>query len=161
MERMAQKYSTRSRDDSTMWRLSMVVRAYGTACTAAGAAISATTTISATSVKAFDPSLLRVRRCASASAAKSLASQSQRSANGPARASRLRSRVTHSLSSGLFGLEVEPTVVPSVFTSHQLVDSCRVLARGQIENPLATTLEQSLVGCRTTHPTMGLFRAST
>jgi hypothetical protein len=31
------------------------------------------------------------------------------------------------LSSGLFGLEVEATVVPSVFTGHQLVDSSRVL----------------------------------
>ena len=31
------------------------------------------------------------------------------------------------LSSGLFGLEVEMTVVPSVFTGHQLVDSSRVL----------------------------------
>jgi len=30
------------------------------------------------------------------------------------------------LSSGLFGLEVEATVVPSVFTGHQLVDSSRV-----------------------------------
>jgi outer membrane protein with beta-barrel domain len=31
------------------------------------------------------------------------------------------------LSSGLFGLEIEATVVPSVFTGHQLVDSSRVL----------------------------------
>src|SRR4029453_5140587 len=31
------------------------------------------------------------------------------------------------LSSGLFGLEVEATVVPSVFTGHQLVDSSRVI----------------------------------
>jgi opacity protein-like surface antigen len=31
------------------------------------------------------------------------------------------------LSSGLFGLEVEATAVPSVFTGHQLVDSSRVL----------------------------------
>jgi hypothetical protein len=31
------------------------------------------------------------------------------------------------LSSGLFGLEVEATLVPSVFTGHQLVDSSRVL----------------------------------
>jgi opacity protein-like surface antigen len=31
------------------------------------------------------------------------------------------------LSSGLFGLEVEATVVPSVFTGHELVDSSRVL----------------------------------
>ena len=31
------------------------------------------------------------------------------------------------LSSGLFGLELEATVVPSVFTGHQLVDSSRVL----------------------------------
>jgi len=31
------------------------------------------------------------------------------------------------LSSGLFGLEVEATVVPSVFTGHQLVDASRVL----------------------------------
>jgi opacity protein-like surface antigen len=34
------------------------------------------------------------------------------------------------LSSGLFGLEVEATVVPSVFTGHQLVDSSRVLTVG-------------------------------
>jgi opacity protein-like surface antigen len=31
------------------------------------------------------------------------------------------------LSSGFFGLEVEATVVPAVFTGHQLVDSSRVL----------------------------------
>src|SRR6185503_5771103 len=31
------------------------------------------------------------------------------------------------LSSGFFGLEVEATVVPSVFSGHQLVDSSRVL----------------------------------
>jgi hypothetical protein len=31
------------------------------------------------------------------------------------------------LSSGLFGLELEATVVPSVFSGHQLVDSSRVL----------------------------------
>ena len=31
------------------------------------------------------------------------------------------------LSAGLFGLEVEATVVPSVFTGHELVDSSRVL----------------------------------
>ena len=34
------------------------------------------------------------------------------------------------LSSGLFGLEVEATAVPSVFTGHQLVDSSRVLTAG-------------------------------
>jgi hypothetical protein len=34
------------------------------------------------------------------------------------------------LSSGLFGLEVEATLVPSVFTGHQLVDSSRVLTAG-------------------------------
>jgi hypothetical protein len=34
------------------------------------------------------------------------------------------------LSSGLFGLEVEATLVPSVFTGHQLVDSSRVLTGG-------------------------------
>jgi hypothetical protein len=34
------------------------------------------------------------------------------------------------LSSGLFGLDLEATVVPSVFTGHQLVDSSRVLSGG-------------------------------
>ena len=34
------------------------------------------------------------------------------------------------VSSGLFGLELEATVVPSVFTGHQLVDSSRVLTGG-------------------------------
>ena len=34
------------------------------------------------------------------------------------------------LASGLFGLEVEATWVPSVFTGHQLVDSSRVLTGG-------------------------------
>ena len=34
------------------------------------------------------------------------------------------------LSSGLFGLEVEATVVPSVFTGHELVDDSRVLTAG-------------------------------
>lgn len=32
------------------------------------------------------------------------------------------------LSSGLFGLEVEAAIVPSVFTGHELVDSSRVVA---------------------------------